>query len=297
VNAFRAAIPLVPFSTTVVDLAVDGVVVQGYLFRPDASGVARPTIIAPAGYDSTAENGYVLNAAAALERDMNCLVIEGPGQGSVLYERRLPLRPDYESVLTPAVDWLLAQPGVDPSSLVLFGRSFAGYLAPRGATGNPRLAALICDPAQYDFGAAIQKKLGDAVWERLQNGDTSLEPVLTAAMMTSPAAINGFQWRMVAHGVTTLVGYLQELSRFNLIGRAGRITCPTLALAGEGDFAGTGQLPTFAAALAGPVTTHEFTIAEGAGGHCEGIGQDRLEQYAFGWLTGVLAHDLARVAS
>jgi hypothetical protein len=116
-------------------------------------------------------------------------------------------------------------------------------------------------------------------------------------MMTSPAAINGFKWRMAAHGVTTPVGYLQELSRFNLIGRAEQIACPTLALAGEGDFAGTGQLPTFAAALTVPVTTHQFTIAEGAGGHCEGIGQDRLEQYAFGWLTGVLAHDLAGAVS
>jgi Esterase FrsA-like len=297
VNAFRAAIPLFAFSTTIVDISADGVIAQGYLFRPDSSGAPRPTIIAPAGYDSTAENGYVLNAAAALERDMNCLVIEGPGQGGVLYERRLPLRPDYESVLTPAVDWLLTQPGVDPSSLVLFGRSFAGYLAPRGATGEARLAALICDPAQYDFGAAIRSRLGDAAWEQLQNGDASLEPALIAAMMTSPAAINGFQWRMVAHGVTTLVGYLQELSRFNLIGRAEQITCPTLALAGEGDFAGTGQLPTFAAALTVPVTTHQFTLAEGAGGHCEGIGQDRLEQYAFGWLTGVLAHHLAGVAS
>ncbi|MCW2526198.1 MAG: dipeptidyl aminopeptidase/acylaminoacyl peptidase [Pseudonocardiales bacterium] len=301
VNAFRAAMPLFPFSTTVVDVAVDGVldgvVVQGYLFRPDDSGTPRPTIIAPAGYDSTAENGYVLNAAAALERDMNCLVIEGPGQGGVLYERRLPLRPDYESVLTPAVDWLLTQPGVDPASLVLFGRSFAGYLAPRGASAEPRLAALICDPAQYDFGAAIRSRLGDTVWERLQNGDPTLEPELTKAMMTSPAAINGFQWRMAAHGVTTLEGYLQELSHFNLIGQADQITCPTLALAGEGDFAGTGQLATFAAAVTGPVTTHEFTVAEGAGGHCEGIGQDRLEQYTFGWLTAVLARDLAGAVS
>ena len=64
----------------------------------------------------------------------------------------------------------------------------------------------------------------------------------------------------------------------------------TLALAGEGDFAGHGQLPSFAAALTAPVTTHEFTIAEGAGGHCEGVGQDRLEQYVYGWLTDVLAH-------
>ena len=168
VNAFRAAMPLLPCVTTIVDLDKDGIVVHGYLFRPDDSGQSRPTIIAPAGYDSTAENGYVLAAAAALERDMNCLVIEGPGQGGVLYERRVTMRHDYERVLTPAIDWLLTQPGVDPDKLVLLGRSFAGYLAPRAASGEHRLAALICDPAQYDFGAALRKRLGEDTWNRLQ---------------------------------------------------------------------------------------------------------------------------------
>ena len=150
---------------------------------------------------------------------MNCLVLEGPGQGGVLYTRRIPLRPDSEAVITPVIDWLLAQDGVDPDAVILFGRSFAGYLAPRAATSEHRLAALICDPAQYDFG----------------------------------------------------------------------ITCPTLALAGEGDFAGTGQLTTFTDALTAPVTAHEFTAAEGAGGHCEGLGQDRLDQFVYGWLTRTLA--------
>ncbi len=288
VNAFRAAIPLLPCDTTVVDLDKDGVVVHGYLFRPDDSGQNRPTIIAPAGYDSTAENGYVLAAAAALERNMNCLVIEGPGQGGVLYERRLTMRPDYETVLTPVVDWLLTQAGVDPDKLVLLGRSFAGYLGPRAATAEHRFAALVCDPAQYDFGAALRKRLGEDNWARLQNADPTLEADL-APLIADPEARNGYQWRMTAHGVTTLTDYMRELAGFNLVGLAEKISCPTLALAGEGDFAGTGQLQTFTDALTAPVSTHQFTIAEGAGGHCEGSGQDRFEQFVYGWLTGVLS--------
>jgi len=68
---------------------------------------------------------------------------------------------------------------------------------------------------------------------------------------------------------------VRELARFTLVGWADRICCPALALAGEGDLAGTGQLAAFAQALGAPVTTHEFTVAEGAGGHREGLGQDR----------------------
>jgi hypothetical protein len=56
----------------------------------------------------------------------------------------------------------------------------------------------------------------------------------------------------------------------------------------EGDFAGTGQLEVFARSLGGPVTTHRFTAAEGAGGHCEGLGQQRLDRVVYGWLTTVL---------
>ena len=134
----------------------DGVAVSGYLLRPDATATQRPTVIAPAGYDSTAEAGYSFTAVAALEHGMNCLIFEGPGQGGILYQRRHYFRPDFEAVLTPVVDWLVKQAGVDTEALILFGRSFAGYLAPRGATAEHRLAALICDPAQYDFGAAVR---------------------------------------------------------------------------------------------------------------------------------------------
>jgi dienelactone hydrolase len=227
---------------------------------------------------------------------MNCLVLEGPGQGGVLYTRRVPFRPDTEAVLAPVVDWLLGQDGVDPGALVLFGRSFAGYLAPRAATGEHRLAALVCDPAQYDFAAAVRRQLGEDNWARLQDDDPTLEADL-APMLAEPHARNGFEWRMTAHGVNTMTDYLRELCRFSLVGLADRISCPTLALAGEGDFAGTGQLQVFANALTVPVTTHQFTAAEGAGGHCEGLGQDRLDQFVYGWLTHVLDRRSAPVAN
>ena len=94
---------------------------------------------------------------------------------------------------------------------------------------------------------------------------------------------------MASHGLDTLTDYLREMSRFTLVGRAQKITCPTLALAGEGDFAGTGQLGVFTAALRSPVTTHRFTRAEGAGGHCEGLGQDRFARVVHDWIAAVLS--------
>ena len=45
----------------------------------------------------------------------------------------MPLRPDWENVITPVVDYLLTRPDTDPARIVLNGLSLGGYLAPRAA--------------------------------------------------------------------------------------------------------------------------------------------------------------------
>lgn len=285
--SFLAALPALPFRAEAVEIPYQDTTLNGYLFRPDDEDGSRPTVIAPAGYDSTAEAGYAATAVDALRRGLNCLVFEGPGQGGVLYEQRLFFRPDFEAVLTPVVDWLVTQPGVDPARLVLFGRSFAGYLAPRGATGEHRIAALICDPVQYDFGASVRARMGDDLWAQVEADDPAADETLDG-LLADPRQAYFYRSRIATHGTSTVRAYLRELSRFSLAGRAGEITCPTLALEAEGDSASQGQLGVFAGALTAPVTTHRFTAAEGAGGHCEGLGQRRLERVVYDWIETVL---------
>lgn len=285
--SFLAALSALPFPADAVEIPYQDTTLNGYLFRPDDEDRPRPTVIAPAGYDSTAEAGYAFTAVDALRRGLNCLVFEGPGQGGVLYEQRLFFRPDFEAVLTPVVDWLVTQPGVDPARLVLFGRSFAGYLAPRGASGEHRIAALICDPVQYDFGASVRARIGDDLWAQVEADDPAVDEAL-AGLLADSRQDYFYRSRMVTHGTATARSYLRELARFSLAGRAGEITCPTLALEAEGDSASQGQLAVFAEVVTAPVTTHRFTAAEGAGGHCEGLGQRRLERVVYDWIETVL---------
>jgi dienelactone hydrolase len=285
--SFLGALSALPFPAEAVAIPYQDTTLNGYLFRPDDGEGSRPTIIAPAGYDSTAESGYSFTAVDALRRGLNCLVFEGPGQGGVLYEQRLYFRPDFEAVLTPVVDWLVTQPGVDAAGLVLFGRSFAGYLAARGATGEHRIAALVCDPIRYDFAASARSRLGDDLWAQVEAADPAADALLDG-LLADPRRANFYRSRMVAHGTPTAAGYLRELSRFSLAGLAGQIDCPTLALDAEGDPTSDGALDAFAAQLTTPVTTHQFTAAEGAGGHCEGLGQRRLERVVYDWIETVL---------
>ncbi|HEY7827150.1 MAG TPA: hypothetical protein VIB99_02885, partial [Candidatus Limnocylindrales bacterium] len=154
VAAFASAANLMAESVADVRIPYEQTTLKGYFCAPDRGGAARPTLIMPCGYDSTAEAGWV-NVPDALARGYNVLLFEGPGQGQALYEQRLFLRPDFEHVLGPVIDWLVGRAEVRADRLGLVGRSFAGYLAPRAATVEGRIAALVCDPAQPDMGLRI----------------------------------------------------------------------------------------------------------------------------------------------
>ncbi|HMN87079.1 MAG TPA: hypothetical protein PKA74_13950, partial [Bauldia sp.] len=185
--AFREALKLLPFTSTIAGIPFGTGTMTGYLLRPAGAVAPRPTVILPAGYDSTAESGYVETAWMALARGMNAFTFEGPGQGGTLYRDHIPMGPDYETVLSPAVDWLIGQEGVDPGKLVLVGRSLAGYLAPRGAAHEPRLAALVCDPGQVEFisriKAMVSPKLLPASWgEEIWTKIVAADPLVDGAL-------------------------------------------------------------------------------------------------------------------
>jgi dienelactone hydrolase len=236
----------------------------------------RPTLLFPAGYDSTAAAGWV-QVPDALARGYNVLTFEGPGQGEALYVQRLYFRPDYEHVLRQAVDWLVERPEVDPTRIGLVGRSFAGYLAPRGATAEHRLAALVCDPAQPDMAAHLPSGLAGRV----------AAPAVTALTHLSAERAEFFGARMAAHGVRSAGEYFDELRRFTMLPDAGRITCPVLVIESEGDPVGGGG-QTLVDALTSPATLVHLTAEQGAGGHCAGLGQVQWARTVYDWLDDTL---------
>ena len=59
------------------------------------------------------------------------------GAGASAHQGRLHMRPDWENVVAPVVDYALSRPEVDPERVSLVGWSFGGYLAPRGLGRTP----------------------------------------------------------------------------------------------------------------------------------------------------------------
>jgi dipeptidyl aminopeptidase/acylaminoacyl peptidase len=76
----------------------------------------------------------------------------------VLIKQGLVMRPDWENVVKPVVDYALTRPEVDPEKIALMGISLGGYLAPRAASGEHRLAACIADPGQWDMLEAAKAR-------------------------------------------------------------------------------------------------------------------------------------------
>lgn len=292
--AFRKALPLLPWPSTIAEIPFGAGTMTGYLLRPAGAAVPRATVILPAGYDSTAESGYVETAWMALSRGLNAFTIEGPGQGGTLYRDRIPMRPDYDAALTPAIDWLLGQEGVDPGKLVLMGRSLAGYLAPRGAAREHRLAALVCDPGQFEFISRIRKLLGpasngnpDALWSRIAAADPATDAQLQK-LTDNPAMRDMLAPRMVTLGATSIGDFMRKQAAFTLGGYVGQITCPTLVVDCEGDFAS--QSDMLFAALTCEKKLIRLSAASGAGGHCGGLGQQVWAAAVFPWIGATVGH-------
>ncbi len=279
VAAFRKALPLLDHGATVLSGPL-----SGYLFTPTGATGPLPTLLHVGGYDGTAEELYA-SVYPALERGYAFAAIDGPGQGAMLYDRRIPMRPDWENVVPGMIDALLTHPELDPRRLVLVGRSFGGLIAPRGASAERRLAALVVDPGQYDIGAAVITRLG-ALDQRLD--DPTADPIFQG-MLDNPAMATLLLPRMVTNGTATVRGYFSDMTRYHNRDTAPKISCPTFVADNETDLVSTGQGRQLFDHLTGPKQFRRFTIAEGAAGHCEGMAPIVFWTAAFDWLDGVLA--------
>jgi hypothetical protein len=118
-DTFAAAAALFETPVQAVSIPYEQTILPAYPFLVDDSGAARPTVIY-SGYDSTREESYYV-IAAALRRGCNVLAFEGPGRGAALHQQKLVMRPDWEAVITPVVDFALTRGEIAADKIVLFG--------------------------------------------------------------------------------------------------------------------------------------------------------------------------------
>jgi len=290
-DTFQKAAALMTSPVEPVEIPYEGTTLPGYFCRVDDSGRPRPTLIVTNGYDSTIYEFY-LDFAAVLPRGYNLLLYDGPGQGRVLIKQGLVMRPDWENVVKPVVDYALTRPEVDPERIAIMGSSLGGYLAPRAASSEHRLAACIADPGLWSILEGLKGRLSALpkdVLEKLPTDDPEvLEPIVEHIQETPTLRWAVDQRGFWVHGVDSLSEYLKVAEDYSLEEVVSQIRCPTLLTWAESD-----PLAWDAERIYDRLTSQKelvrFYDAEGAGDHTEAKNRPLVHQRAFDWLDETLA--------
>jgi dienelactone hydrolase len=290
---FRKGAALSDIPIEAVEIPFEGKTLPGYFVTVDDSGTLRPTIVHTNGYDSTIQEMYFAFAPAAIRRGYNVLLFDGPGQGRNLIKDGIHLRPDWENVVRPVIDYALSRPEIDPDKIALAGWSFGGFLAPRAASFEHRIAALIADPGQWDEREAFLRTL--PLTDEQKSAFPNIDPALLdpfEAWLNGPDAPPMLRWVLIqrglwVNGVESLYDYIVDMLRYELSPVAKNIACPAfIAQALDdpiADFA-----PKLYEAITQPKVLMPFTAAEGASMHTEALARTLYDQRMFDWLDATL---------
>jgi Prolyl oligopeptidase family len=265
---------------------------HGYLFVPADDGIARPTVILNNGSDAAFTFLWPGLGQPGLDRGYNAVIFDGPGQQSMLFQRDIPFRPDWEHVITPLVDFLSQRPEVDESKIVLYGTSQGGYWVPRAAAFEHRLAAVVADPGVVDVSASWKKNIPQEMVALLEAEDEEgfTKGMNYARSQWSPAMLQEVAWRAKPYGVQPSdYATFRTVEEYKLGDLVKQIAAPMLITDPEDEQFWPGQSKELYEGLTGPKTIIPFTKAEGANMHIEPMGRALLEQRMYDWLDETLA--------
>jgi esterase/lipase len=252
-----------------VEIPFEGTTLPGYLCLVDNSGRKRPLLIIHTGFDGTGEEVYFDVAYYALQRGYNCLIFEGPGQGRVIREQGIPFRHNWETVITPVVDFAIKQPVVDTKNIALMGISFGGYLAPRAVAFEHRIKICIANGGVYEFPGI--NRPDEKGYQQLGNQEhaRNYDEEVYAEMKKNPS----LRWA-VSNGMFTFKAkspseWLKMTKPYTLKDVAEKIKCRMLIVDSEEDKDLPGQAKKLYDALTCPKEFMLFTKEDGAEEHCQ----------------------------
>jgi len=258
---------LAPHPIIPVEIPYEGVTLPGYLCLVDKSGKKRPLLIIQTGFDGTGEELYA-NAKFAVERGYNCLIFEGPGQGRVIREQKIPFRYDWEKVVTPVVDFAVKRKEVDKKRIALMGISFGGYLAPRAVAFEHRIKACIANGGIYDFHAQMMQNIEE---KDLDNKESAVEidKYVYQMMEKSPSMRWAIGNALFTFQAKTPSDWFRITRPYTMKDVVSRIKCRMLIVDSSEDKDLPGQSRKLYDALSAPKDYLLFTKDDAAEEHCQ----------------------------
>ena len=264
-----------------------------FLFRaPDAEpGEVRPLVIVNNGSDGATSQMLVDGGAGAAERGYHWMTFDGPGQQATLYEQGIPFRPDWEAVLTPVLDAMLARPDVDRDRVAVIGVSQAGYWVPRAVAFEHRFVAAVADPGVVDVSTSWTDPLPQVMRNQLHEGKQSVfdrEMHLAELFRHDTKTTLAFRGHPYGLESDSRFALYQTVAEYRLGDEVGQITTPLLVTNPEDEQFWPGQAQQLYDRLPGTKELVTFTAAEGANRHCEPMARSLRDARIYDWLEKYL---------
>ncbi len=202
IDAFAKGLRLLDPTGERVEIPFEGTALAGTLRRPD--GVSRPAVaLLLPGLDSTKEEFFTWEEVF-LKRGLATLSLEGPGQGECGYH--LPIRLEYETAVSTAIDWLEKRGDLDAQRVGIAGVSLGGLYGLRSAAFEPRVKAVVANCGPWNLGEC---------WDSM-----------------NPLSRNAFAYHSASNGLEEA---RQRAGKITLEGAAQKIIQPILIIQGRRD--------------------------------------------------------------
>jgi hypothetical protein len=289
-SCWEQIVDLSPVPGERISIAYEETVLPGFFFpAPGARGECEPRpllVVNNGSYQATSEM-WALAGGAAAERGYHWLTFDGPGQQAMLFEHGVLFRPDWEAVLSPVLEAVLARPDVDSDRVAVIGVGQGGYWVARALCFEHRFAAAVLDPGVVDVSTAWIDRLPSEMRRQLNHlRQAAFDREMHVAGLFAPASAETirFHGEPYGHNGGSTFRLFLTIAGYCLGDEVRQIETPLLITESEGEELWPGQSWQLYDRLPGPKEIVTFTEREGAGGHCAPLAQAARQTRIFDWL-------------
>ena len=292
---FDKAIFLMKIPCERIEIKSVGFRIPAVIYKPSSDNKPRPTLLLCNGYDGSQEEMLHVFGFGALERGFNVITFEGPGQPTVVREQKLGFIAEWEKVVTPVVDYCMNLDYVDNNKIVLLGYSFGGFLAPKAAAYEHRLAAIACVDGLFDIYKIFSQNFPPALRKLHdeKNKEAFDDIVLKAMKDKDNVKLRwGVEQGCWAFCTDSPYEFLEKNRVMSMDGIAGNITCPVLVCDAEEDHFFAGQPRQLADSLGAKATFMHLTSEDSAQEHCHVGATDFTTAKVMDWIEEIIGQNI-----
>ena len=256
------------YDVTPEEVPYAGTSLPAFDLRPNAETAS--TIVIFGGFDSYMEE-FLPMLATMVDAGHRVVAFEGPGQGSALEDRGLPMIAEWERPMAAVLDHYQL------TDVTAIGESLGGGFVIRAAAFEPRITRVVAMDILDDFLEVLAGQIAPGVAPVLRvllamRAKGLVNAIARRAIALKPVAAWGMQQGMHVTGTATPYDFLRATTAMDTRRISKRVSGDVLLLAGADDhYVPLKQLGRQAANLtaARSVTTRTFTAAEQASNHCQ----------------------------